>query len=496
MVRRLIFRNIKSILYLFGLTILLIILTNPLVSAVVYSLIIDKNSIIIFLPSPAEVFNRSLSSIRRVSYYVEIWAVAPEGIVEVLKTKAGPDNFMIKLTAREMMKIVSKWLDFYRSNGKFWRPAVIIQFSTYDPDENISILAFGASVTYDPEIFVSPMPRSEIHILSIDRFPMIKKFVIERKEGSGFSFSSCDISFQGLPNPCQSPGDCNCCVGDGFVYFTRLVLGQKLFDSSDPSIPSTLRDKVPLLILHLDPNAQTEYFVATYKAKNVNKWIFRMTIFDRSLEKVIWGDASGELTSTVGSAIAVDTSKRIGIIYWPGSFKLYTAYGYLCCYEKLCTGSGDIAITCDSNDFSALLMIVTYVGPGVYGIRLTSDEAPLDISYFRSKLEFTRYYMSGGSYISIQRDLYELRINVVNIFMAIILSKLGVPWWLDASLSIAAEKMPIAVEIVGSGGMEETLEIYNPGQSPVTVYISKIRAVYRDPILPQSVYTPLLIDVR
>jgi len=201
MVRRLIFRNIKFILYLFGLTILLIILTNPLVSAVVYSLIIDKNSIIISLPSPAEVFNRSLSSIRRVSYYVEIWAVAPEGIVEVLKTKAGPDNFMIKLTAREMMKIVSKWLDFYRSNGKFWRPTIIIQFSTYDPDENISILAFGASVTYDPEIFVSPMPRSEIHMLSIDRFPMIKKFVIERKEGSNFSFSSCHISFQGLPNP-------------------------------------------------------------------------------------------------------------------------------------------------------------------------------------------------------------------------------------------------------------------------------------------------------
>jgi hypothetical protein len=98
--------------------------------------------------------------------------------------------------------------------------------------------------------------------------------------------------------------------------------------------------------------------------------------------------------------------------------------------------------------------------------------------------------------MSIQRDLYELRIIVVNIFMSIILSRLGVPWWLDASLSIAAEKMPIAVEIVGSGGMEETLEIFNSGQSPATVYISKIRAVYRDPTLPQSLYTPLLIDVR
>jgi len=76
-----------------------------------------------------------------------------------------------------------------------------------------------------------------------------------------------------LPSSCQSPGDRNCCVGDGgFVYFTRLVLGEKLFDSSDPSIPSTLRDKVPLLILYLDPNAQAEYFGATYEAKNV-KWI-------------------------------------------------------------------------------------------------------------------------------------------------------------------------------------------------------------------------------
>jgi len=299
-----------------------------------------------------------------------------------------------------------------------------------------------------------------------------------------------------LSSSCQSPGDCNYCVGDReFVYFTRIALGQKLFDSSDPSIPEVFRDKVPLLILYLDPNAQAQYFGATYEAKNV-KWIFRMTIFDRSLEKVIWGDASGEFTSTVGSAIAVDTSKRIGIMYWPGSFKLYTAYGYTCCYEKLCTGYGDIAIICDSNSFSALLMIVTYVGPGVYGIRLTSDEAPLDISYFRSKLEFTQYYMSGGSIMSIQRDLYELRINVVNIFMSIILSRLGVPWWLDASLSIATEKMPIAVEIVGSGGMEETLEIFNSGQNPATVYISKIRAVYRDPTLPQSLYTPLLIDVR
>lgn len=213
-------------------------------------------------------------------------------------------------------------------------------------------------------------------------------------------------------------------------------------------------------------------------------------------KKLYGGDVSGELTSTVGSGTAVDTSKRIGIMCWPGSFKFYTAYGYTCCYEKLCTGSGDVAITCDPNSFSALLMIVTYVGPGVYEMRLTPNEAPFDISYFRSKLEFTRYYMPGGSSMSIQRDLYELRINVVNIFMSIILSRLGVPWWLDASLSIVAEKMPIAVEIVGSGGMEETLEIFNSGQSPATVYISKIRAVYRDPALPQTLYTPLLIDVR
>ncbi len=114
--------------------------------------------------------------------------------------------------------------------------------------------------------------------------------------------SPCNISLQGLPPPCSSRYDCDCCTSDrGFTYFTRLALGEKIFDSSDPSIPDALRDRVPLAILYLDPNAKTQSFGIVYKAQNVNKWIFRITIFDRSTNKTIWSDASGELTSTLGS---------------------------------------------------------------------------------------------------------------------------------------------------------------------------------------------------
>ncbi len=221
-----------------------------------------------------------------------------------------------------------------------------------------------------------------------------------------------------------------------------------------------------------------------------------MTIFDRSTNKTIWGDASGELTSTVGGAVRAFPPYRVGMIYWPGSFKLYTAYGYTCCYQRLCTGQGDIAVTCDPNGFSALLMIVTYVGSGVIAKQFTLDEAPLDIAYYRSKLSFTQYYMPAGSYTAIQRDPYELRINPVNIAMAIILARLNIPWKTDALLSLAAEYMPIAVEIVGYQGVQETLRLYNTGGYPATAYVARIQAVYMDPTKPPEAFTPLFIDVR
>ena len=164
-------------------------------------------------------------------------------------------------------------------------------------------------------------------------------------------------------------------MSDGsFPYFTRVALEEKIFDSSDPSIPETLRDEVPLTILYLDPNAQTQAFVITYKAQNINKWIFRITIFDRSSNITIWGDASGELTVSVGSLTKVDTPCRRCMIFRPGSFKLHTAYSDTCCYQRLCIGQGDIAITCDPNGFPALLMIVTYVNPALASREFTLGE--------------------------------------------------------------------------------------------------------------------------
>lgn len=81
-------------------------------------------------------------------------------------------------------------------------------------------------------------------------------------------------------------------------------------------------------IPYLDPNAQTQAFGITYKAQNINKRIFRMTIFDRSSNTTIRGDASGKLTASVGSLTKVDMSHRIGMIFWSGSFKLYKTYSY------------------------------------------------------------------------------------------------------------------------------------------------------------------------
>ncbi len=143
-----------------------------------------------------------------------------------------------------------------------------------------------------------------------------------------------------------------------------------------------------------------------------------------------------------------------------------------------------------------MLMIVTYVSSEVISDQFTPDEAPLDIAYFRSKLNFTQYYMPEGSYTTIQRDPYELRISPVNIAMAVILAKLNIPWTIDALLSLAAEYMPIAVEIAGSQRMQETLELYNTGGYPATAYVARIRAVYMDPKKPLETFTPIFIDIR
>ena len=495
-IRRIVTRVILIATGIILITFVLLLSTDPLLIVTLSSLLASENSLIIELPSSSEALNKSVNQF---DYYVEIWAVVPEGIVEVMKTRiSGSGTPFIKLSFKEMRDVVRTWLEFYKIHGKTWRPSLILQFSTYDSENKTSLLFFGASIVYDPEFFIDPVPRVVKHVLSTKKFPLIERFKTKNQNSSEAQLSSCDISLQGLPGPCVSDRDCNCCISDrGFTYFTRLALGEKIFDSSDPSIPSNLRDKVPLAIMYLDPSSSTQYFDLVYTASNVNKWIFRMTILDRRYNKTIWGDASGELTQTsVEGVVSVSSMYPVGMIYWYGSFKLYTAYGYTCCYERLCTGSGDIALTCESNGFSALLMLVSYVINGVYKWQYTINEAPINITYFRSRLSFSVQYVPGGSTVTIQRDPYELRINPVEILMAIILARLGVPWYYDALITLAIDYMPIAVEIVRTQGTQETLKLYNGGLYATSAYIAKLQAVYLDPTRSLETFTPLFVDIR
>jgi len=122
-----------------------------------------------------------------------------------VKTKVGSGVPMIKLTIKDLRDIVSKWLEFYRVYGKHWKPSLVIQFSTYDPNNRSSILAFGASIVYDPEIFTSPIANTEVHRLSLREFPLVKRFETRNQNNNGVSFASCNITLQGLPPLCASP---------------------------------------------------------------------------------------------------------------------------------------------------------------------------------------------------------------------------------------------------------------------------------------------------
>jgi hypothetical protein len=55
--------------------------------------------------------------------------------------------------------------------------------------------------------------------------------------------------------------------------------------------------------------------------------------------------------------------------------------------------------------------------------------------------------------------------------------------------------MPIVVELVGSQGMQEILELYNTGLYPATAYVARLREVYSPTKSPET-FTPLFVDVR
>ena len=75
---------------------------NPFFSALISSVISGESSLIIILPEPVEVFNRTLDNY---TYYAEILAIVPDGIAELVKTKVGSGVPMIKLTIKDLREL-------------------------------------------------------------------------------------------------------------------------------------------------------------------------------------------------------------------------------------------------------------------------------------------------------------------------------------------------------------------------------------------------------
>ncbi|MEM1610691.1 MAG: hypothetical protein QXQ57_03475 [Sulfolobales archaeon] len=113
-----------------------------------------------------------------------------------------------------------------------------------------------------------------------------------------------------------------------------------------------------------------------------------------------------------------------------------------------------------------------------------------DISYDRSKPGKNR--KSTGGEILWNREIGSIYVLTFKTFYI----TLYIPWQQDVLLPIAAEYMSIAVELVGSQGMQEILELYNTGLYPATAYVARLRAVYIDPTKSPETFTPLFVDVR
>ena len=73
----------RILLYALGIiSIVAVLFANPFFSIYISSIVSGESSVFIVFPDPVEVFNRSLDNY---TYYAEVWAVAPEGIVEVTR---------------------------------------------------------------------------------------------------------------------------------------------------------------------------------------------------------------------------------------------------------------------------------------------------------------------------------------------------------------------------------------------------------------------------
>ncbi len=403
-----------------SLTVALLVL-EPVNALAIRSLLSSERALVIALPKAAELLEVTG---RAAGYYVEVWAVVPGGVVEVYSAMVDPDSPIVRLTTGELKEVVGEWLGYYRRHGKHWRPALLLQVSAYSPETDTSALAFGASVVYDPELFISPLPRVEVHRVGADRFPVVERM----RNVSSFSAGRCVAAAagreaRGLCGPAARPGhlalaapgsyqtsgsglpglrpDPYSCDGCSY-YFTRVQLVREIFDSSDPELPERFRNRIPLVIMYMDPGALTEGVRAYYDSGGYTRAWFRIGIFGWQWGRPIFGDPSGELGSHIRGEVMLHIKDAYSFLAWRGRFKLYDAYGYVCCYARLCDGS--VAVTCEPSGWSSVVTVVTSVEStsleGMFGVPASEF---VDISVFRSKLEFESYNVPAQGVLDLGR---------------------------------------------------------------------------------------------
>ncbi len=458
------------------------------------TVISGERALVISLPRDFRSLN--LSSVD--SYYVEVWAVTPDAVVEVYRGFLDPGRPILKLAYGDLKDVVERWLEHYRAHGEYWRPALLIQVSAYSRERGATANLFGASVVYDPRLFVDRFPRVEVRKISLGDFTVVKSREL-RPGHSSSAPTTLDAESEVLPTfttttpalpypyptcgrPC--PADCDCCEPNSF--FSRWSIVETLFDSSNPRLPDYLRDKVPIVVVYRDPSSLQGYFDAAYIIEPLSTLRFRATLLYGTREYPIFGSASGELNldRRYAYSVATDSPNTIRFAYWTGSYKLYRVQFWDCCTVRRCHSWGCYHENYCQPGGGGLLMVVTYVTPiGERSPTLFPWEFPIDVNFIRQRKDYTSVCLVENMEQLLPRDPYEIRLNMVNIAMAAALSKLGVPWQWNALLTAAVENMPVAVEVVYGGGTREELRLTNGG-TPRCVDIYLQAAIY-----PQSLNT-------
>lgn len=467
----------------------MVLLQYPEYILALQALISNDRALIISLPRKFDALN--ITDVDNL--YLEVWGIAPEGIVESVKTSIDPKEPIIKLSAKSLENIVKKWIELYRNYGKYWKPALILQISAYSGKQNVIVHLFGASIVYDPEIFVDKLPRVEIHKIELDNFLIKNVIPINNRSRQTTSLTPCinmltqnktvftaDQQIQsqsGLPPICR-PGNCDCCDPNVGLYVKYAIIG-KIFDSSDSNVPEYLRDKIPIVIAYRDPSSTSGGTSIWYEIQSVDKVRFRITFLDINLQITLFANPSGELIpGQLGYAVPTYPGKVV-FGYWYGSYKLYEVIGYTCCLVRGCSDS--YYQYCEPNGAHGLMMVVTYIQPdAMVSEPLSLSDFPIDIDYFKQKKPYTSMWLNLNSITSLDRDPYDIRLNMVNIAMAAALAKAGVPWYADVLLSVAVDNMPIAAEFLIGGGIQETLRISNGANSRY------IDIFYQDAIYAQT----------